>query len=83
MTAQLVRLGHEVNAKRVRRLMRLMGLEAVYQKPRLTQRNPEHKVYPNLLRDVTVERPDHPAGHHCRRCTMIATKPQRSQARNT
>ena len=58
MTAQLVRLGHEVNVKRVRRLMRLMGLEAVYQKPRLSQRNPEHKVYPYLLRDVTVERPD-------------------------
>ena len=58
MTAQLVRLGHEVNVKRVRRLMRLMGLEAVYQKPRLSVRNPEHKVYPYLLRDVVVERPD-------------------------
>ena len=58
MTAQLDRLGHEVNAKRVRRLMRLMGLEAVYQKPRLSQRNPDHKVYPYLLRDVIVERPD-------------------------
>ena len=58
MTVQLARLGHEVNVKRVRRLMRMMGLEAVYQKPRLTQRNPEHKVYPYLLRDVTVERPD-------------------------
>jgi len=58
MTAQLVRLGHEVNAKRVRRLMRLMGLEAVYQKPRLSQPHPEHKVYPYLLRDVTVERPN-------------------------
>ena len=58
MTAQLVRLGHEVNVKRVRRLMRLMGLEAVYQKPHLSQRNPEHKVYPYLLREVTVERPD-------------------------
>ena len=58
MTVQLGRLGHEVNVKRVRRLMRLMGLEAVYQKPRLTQRNPEHKVYPYLLRDVSIERPD-------------------------
>jgi putative transposase len=56
MTAQLNRLGHEVNAKRVRRLMRLMGLEAVYQKPRLSQRNPDHKVYPYLLRGVTVDR---------------------------
>jgi len=58
MTACLQRLDHEVNAKRIRRLMRLMGLEAVYQKPRLSQRNPNHKVYPYLLRDVKVERPD-------------------------
>ena len=58
MTAQLGRLGHEVNYKRVRRLMRLMGLEAVYQKPRLSQKNPDHKVYPYLLRDVTIERTD-------------------------
>ena len=58
MTAHLQRAGHEVNPKRIRRLMRLMGLEAVYQKPRLTQRNPQHKVYPYLLNDVKVERPD-------------------------
>ena len=59
MTAHLQRLGHEVDLKRVRRLMRLMGLEAVYQKTRLSQRNPDHKVYPYLLRDLTVEWPDH------------------------
>ena len=36
----LQRLDHEVNLKRVRQLMRLMGVEAVYQKPRLSQKNP-------------------------------------------
>jgi len=58
MTKQLRRAGHEVNPKRVRGLMRLMGLETVYQNPRLTRRNPQHKAYPYLLSDVTVERPD-------------------------
>jgi len=58
MTAHLRRQSQKVNQKRVRRLMRLMGLEAVYQKPRLSQKNQQHKVYPYLLRDLTVERPD-------------------------
>jgi putative transposase len=58
MTAQLVRLSHQVNVKRIRRLMRLMGLEALYQKPRLSQRNREHRVYPYLLGGLTVERAD-------------------------
>jgi putative transposase len=48
----------EVNRKRVQRLMRLMGLEAIYPKPRLTQRKWQHRVYPYLLRDLTVVRPD-------------------------
>ena len=48
--------GHEVNRKRVQRLMRLMGLEAVYPKPRLSVRGAGHKVYPYLLRGVTIER---------------------------
>ena len=39
--------------------MRVMGLEAIYPKPRTTQRNPEHRVYPYLLRDVAITRPDH------------------------
>ncbi len=47
-----------VNAKRVRRLMRLMGLEAIYPKPRLSRKNPEHTVYPYLLRDLPIDRPD-------------------------
>jgi len=52
------RMGYEVNPKRVRRLMRVMGLEAIYPKPRLSANGPDHKVYPYLLKEVTVDRPD-------------------------
>jgi putative transposase len=48
--------GHRVNRKRVQRLMRLMGLAAVYPKPRLSVPGVGHKVYPYLLRNVTIER---------------------------
>ena len=58
MTSWLRREGYEVNRKRVQRLMRLMGLEAVYPKPRLSVRSAGHKVYPYLLRNVAIERPD-------------------------
>ena len=50
--------GWTVNRKRVRRLMRVMGLEAIYQKPNTSKRHPEHKVYPYLLRDMVIERPN-------------------------
>jgi putative transposase len=56
MTAWLKREGHAVNRKRVQRLMRLMGLEAVYPKPKLSVGGAGHKVYPYLLRDVAIER---------------------------
>jgi len=56
MTEHLRSLGHLVNPKRVRRLLRKMGLNAVYPKPRLSQANPEHKIYPYLLRNVQIER---------------------------
>ena len=58
MTAWLQTQGQAVNAKRVRRLLREMGLDAIYPKPRTTIANPEHKVYPYLLRNVTIERVD-------------------------
>jgi putative transposase len=58
MTAHLRRGGQVVNRKRVRRLMRQMGLEAIYRRPRTTVPCPEHRVYPYLLRDVTVTRPN-------------------------
>ena len=58
MTAHLSRQGPTVNIKRIRRLMRKMGLEAVYAKPKLSQRNSEHRVYPYLLRDLAITRPN-------------------------
>jgi putative transposase len=58
MTAWLVEQGEEVNRKRVQRLMRAMGLEAIYPKPRLSTPGKGHKIYPYLLRGVTIERPD-------------------------
>ncbi len=58
MTAWLLRQGHCVNEKRIRRLMRLMGLYAIYPKPRLSQCYPEHKKYPYLLKGVTIDHSD-------------------------
>jgi putative transposase len=58
MEAYLRSLGYDVNEKRVRRLLRQMGLEAIYQKPNLSQPNPEHKVYPYLLRNISIQRID-------------------------
>lgn len=51
-------LGETVNRKRVTRLMRLMGIEAVYPKPRTTVRNQNHRVFPYLLRNVEIVRRD-------------------------
>jgi putative transposase len=57
MLRDLLRLeGHRVGRSKVSRLMRLMGIEALYRKPRTTRRNPEHKVYPYLLRNLPVTR---------------------------
>ncbi len=54
MTAYLRRSGFRINEKRVRRLLRTMGLEAVYAKPRLSIVDEENKIYPYLLRDVEI-----------------------------
>ena len=56
IAAWLGRQGHAVNRKRVQRLLRLMGLEALYPKPNLSAPDRSHKVYPYLLRGVSVER---------------------------
>lgn len=56
MRAWLRTKGYEVNQKRVRRLLRLMGLEAIYQRPRLSEPAPGHRIYPYLLRGVAVRR---------------------------
>jgi putative transposase len=58
MTAWLKRNDQEVNPKRVRRLMRLMGLEAIYPKPKLSVGNKAHKNYPYLLRGLVIDHPD-------------------------
>jgi putative transposase len=48
-----------VNRKRMQRLMRLAGIEALYPKPRLSSPAPGHRIYPYLLRDVKIDRPNH------------------------
>ena len=60
MTAWLRRHGHPVNHKRVRRLMRQMGLEAVYPRRKrvLSLPDKQHRIYPYLLKDVQIERVD-------------------------
>ena len=56
MTAWLRIQGYLVNRKRVQRLMRAMGLEAIYRKPNTSKPAPEHRIYPYLLKGVTVDR---------------------------
>ena len=58
MERWLRRQGYHVNRKRVQRLMREMGLEAIYQKPNLSRANPQNRVYPYLLRKLKVEQPN-------------------------
>jgi putative transposase len=58
LTAWLSGQGEAVNRKRVQRLLRLMGLEAIYPKPKLSAARPGHRVYPYLLRGVGIQRPD-------------------------
>ncbi len=58
MTAYLRSLGYATHPKRVRRWLRTMGLEAVYQKPDTSQPNPEHQTYPYLLRGLSIDRCD-------------------------
>ena len=58
LTAVLCREGYRVNRKRVRRLMRAMGLVSVAPKPDTSRPHPQHAVYPYLLRGVVIERPN-------------------------
>ncbi len=58
MARHLRRQGHAVGRKRVRRLMRLMGLAAIYPQPRTSVPHPDHKIYPYLLRDLAITRSD-------------------------
>ena len=56
MTAWLRAWGYRVNRKRVRRLMRLMGIAALYRRPNTSKPAPGHKIYPYLLRGATISR---------------------------
>lgn len=58
MTWHLRNEGHLVNEKRIRRLMRLMGLMPIYQKPNTSKAAKGHKTYPYLLRGLRVDRPN-------------------------
>ncbi len=58
MARHLRRDGHTVGRKRVRRLMATMGLVPIYQRPRTTVPNPEHRVWPYLLRGMVIDRPN-------------------------
>src|SRR4051812_2717103 len=56
MAAWLATQGHVVNRKRVQRLMRLLGLVAIYQRPNTSKATPEHPKYPYLLGGLTIDR---------------------------
>ena len=58
MARHLRREGVAAGRRRVRRLLRLMGLEAIYRKPRTSDAQPDHHVYPYLLRELKIDRPD-------------------------
>ncbi len=58
MARWLRRQGETINRKRVQRLMRQLGLEAIYRKPNLSRAHPGHRVYPYLLRHLAVTRPN-------------------------
>jgi len=56
MVEALRRQGHVANRKRVQRLMRLMGIEAIYQKPNTSKKHPENKIYQYLLRNLKIDK---------------------------
>ncbi len=58
MVTYLKRLGYDNNRKRIQRLMRLMGLEAIYPKPKTSKPHPAHKIYPYLLRNLCIDHPN-------------------------
>lgn len=58
MVAALQRSGYIVNRKRVQRLMKLMGISAIYPKRSLSQKSKAHKIYPYLLKDIQIDNPN-------------------------
>jgi len=59
MTAWLKTQGYAVNPKRVARLLRVLGVEAIYPKPRPSRSTPGHRIYPYLLRGLSIRRVNH------------------------
>jgi putative transposase len=59
LRALLRQEGHGVGRRQVATLMRRMGIMAIYRKPRTSQRHPIHRIYPYLLRQLTITRPNH------------------------
>ncbi len=58
IAAWLKNQNYNVNRKRVRRLMRVMGLKAIYRRPRISKPAPGHKIYPYLLGGLKITRPN-------------------------
>jgi putative transposase len=58
MTDMLHRKGYEVNRKRIQRLMQVMGIQAIYPRPKTSTSHPNHKIWPYLLRNKVVKQPD-------------------------
>ena len=58
MVLALKQQGITVCRDRIRRLMKVMGITAIYQQPNTSQKNYEHKIYPYLLRDLTIDSPN-------------------------
>jgi len=58
MARHFRRQGRRVNRKRIQRLMRLMGIEAIYPKPHTSRPHPEHRIYPYLLRELSIDHPN-------------------------
>lgn len=59
MVIHLRSLGYDVGRKLIRRLMKSLGIEAIFPKPNLSKRRHDHKVYPYLLSDLKIDRPNH------------------------
>jgi putative transposase len=58
MARHMQRQGHKCGRHRVRRLMKLMRLLSIYQEPKTSKKHPEHKIYPYLLKDLPITRPN-------------------------
>ena len=58
ITDELCESGRQINHKRIYRLMQVMGIEAIYPKPNTSKCNPAHKIYPYLLRNLDINRPN-------------------------